>query len=43
MNEIFLKTLQDFEAELDLQEEENENEIENDSVSQRSLRTLNDS
>ncbi|MDT0648585.1 hypothetical protein [Autumnicola edwardsiae] len=43
MNEIFLKTLQDFEAELDLQEEENENEVENDSVSQRSLRTLNDS
>jgi hypothetical protein len=43
MNEIFLKTLQDFEAELDLQAEENENEVENDSVSQRSLRTLNDS
>ncbi|MDT0647052.1 hypothetical protein RM545_10145 [Zunongwangia sp. F260] len=41
MNEIFLKTLQDFEAELDLQEEENE--VENDSVSVRSLRTLNDS
>ncbi|MDT0685218.1 hypothetical protein [Autumnicola psychrophila] len=41
MNEIFLKTLQDFEAELDLQEEEMEEE-ETDSVFARSRRILND-
>lgn len=44
MNEIFLKTLQDFEDELDLQEEENEEEQEeNDSISLQSRRVLNDS
>ena len=45
MNEIFLKTLEDFEDELDLQESENETEEEqgNDSISVRSRRILNDS
>ncbi|MDT0690885.1 hypothetical protein RM549_13890 [Salegentibacter sp. F188] len=41
MNENFLKTLQDFEDELDLPQEEEEEE--NDSVSIRSRRILNDS